>query len=30
MCDRYYFSNRFKRLFGVSPAAFRKGIYGKE
>ena len=25
MCDRYYFSNRFKRLFGVSPAAFRKG-----
>ena len=26
MCDRYYFSNRFKRLFGVSPAAFRKGI----
>ena len=26
MCDRYYFSNRFKRHFGVSPAAFRKGI----
>jgi len=26
MCDRYYFSNRFKRLFGVSPAAFRKGV----
>ena len=25
MCDRYYFSNRFKRLFGVSPASFRKG-----
>jgi len=25
MCDRYYFSNRFKRLFGVSPVAFRKG-----
>ena len=25
MCDRYYFSNRFKKLFGISPAAFRKG-----
>lgn len=24
MCDRYYFSNRFKKLFGISPAAFRK------
>ena len=26
MCDRYYFSNRFKKMYGVSPAAFRKGI----
>ena len=24
MYDRYYFSNRFKKLFGISPAAFRK------
>ena len=29
MCDRYYFSNRFKLLFGISPAAFRKGVSGK-
>ena len=26
MCDRYYFSNRFKKLFGISPAAFRKSV----
>ena len=25
MCDRYYFSNRFKKVYGVSPAAFRRG-----
>ena len=26
MCDRYYFSSRFKKLFGISPAAFRKSV----
>ena len=29
MCDRYYISKRFKRLFGVSPWAFRKNA-GRE
>ncbi len=24
MCDRYYFSNRFKKLFGITPGSLRK------